>query len=240
MSGLPSRSRSACSLSSAGSLMSSLPVPWQAISAAEKFGQPRLALVDARRAWPVRCLPGGRLHLSRGRSFLTTGTGCGAWQADQPQRNRGAVDDNRGRRAHGMALARDVHDLSCSRPASGHVHALRAALQRQPVRPFRRKRRCATGASKVVTNHGGLRAGCALHALLHVGADADAIPDRRPIWCIGIGDRIRNGSLHLGYAARFGSIRSLARLVVTVADSALCLWRLVLAFNRLPPRWRWW
>ena len=43
ISGLPSRSRSACSLSSAASLTSSLPVPRQAISAGEKFAHRQAA-----------------------------------------------------------------------------------------------------------------------------------------------------------------------------------------------------
>jgi hypothetical protein len=50
ISGLPSRSRSACSASSAGSLMSSRPVPRQAISAGEKFGQ-RQASAGTSRQW---------------------------------------------------------------------------------------------------------------------------------------------------------------------------------------------
>ena len=50
ISGLPCRSRRACSLSSAASLTSSLPVPRQAISAGEKFGQ-RQAAAGASRQW---------------------------------------------------------------------------------------------------------------------------------------------------------------------------------------------
>ncbi|WP_424987365.1 hypothetical protein [Microbulbifer sp. S227A] len=49
--GLPSRSLSACSLSSAGSLISSLPVPRQAISAGEKFGQRQAPLGTSRQCW---------------------------------------------------------------------------------------------------------------------------------------------------------------------------------------------
>ena len=50
MSGLPRRARSACSLSSAAAFTSSFPVPRQAISAGEKFGQ-RHAAAGTSRQW---------------------------------------------------------------------------------------------------------------------------------------------------------------------------------------------
>jgi len=74
ISGLARRSRSACSLSSAASFTSSLPVPRQAISAGEKLGQRQAAAGTSRQWVPANgtvrqthfttCLTGRRTWIS--------------------------------------------------------------------------------------------------------------------------------------------------------------------------------